>query len=343
MLPWRKRVEIGSDAGLFAERRATASQRAAFTLLDGLLAAVGFVLRLGGRPLQWILCQTIGTILYAAFPGRRRVARINLDLAFGGTRSAREKRRITRAMFVHFVRLGMDFLWDDVYWPLDALPSRVSYEGHDVLVEALKEGRGCLGATGHLGNWELLGAATVALGIPMAVVFRAPHGAYADHLIARKRRRFGFHLVEMPPPHASRARADAPSTSRPSIEPKMAEQWNEGRLIAYLCDQYPGSRALRVPFLGVPDTPTPVGALRYALKRGLPLVIAYGVYEGWNRAKIVVMGPIHPDPEIGDLEARVAHYAGVINAWWGERVREYPEQWTWGHRRFAREHYRRGP
>ena len=86
----------------------------------------------------------------------RRVSRINIDLCFPEL-SARERRRLIGESLVETGKMLTEtaalLLWDSAR-VLD-LVKKVS--GEDAVHEALKQGKGVILATPHLGAWELAG------------------------------------------------------------------------------------------------------------------------------------------------------------------------------------------
>lgn len=323
----------------FASRTYSLGDRLYMDSIDALLAGVGWLLWLGGRPLKRALCSVAGHVSYALLARQRRIARINLDLAYGEKLSAREKRRINRGTFVHFVRLGLDFIFDSVYWPPAKLAERVRPQGLENLQAAFDLGRGVLCISGHLGNWEMMCASAAAHGYDFFGVFKPAKSPWADRFIGRKRLRYGMSLLETPEAETRMVDGRPIRVASHSLRADVERIWASGRAVAFLCDQYPGQRAMRVPFLGVDDTPTAPGLLRYAIAKRVPLTFHHCVYGDDGNLVWTVEGPTEIVDQPGGEEATLRHYLCLVNDWLSERIRQHPEQWTWGHRRFDRSHY----
>ncbi len=58
-----------------------------------------------------VLARGLGTAAYVFSARSRRLGRENLDLAFGGTKTAAEKRRILRRSLQNFSLVMLDLLW----------------------------------------------------------------------------------------------------------------------------------------------------------------------------------------------------------------------------------------
>jgi len=92
----------------------------------------------------------------------------NLRIALGITDEALMK-KYTKAVFVNFAKYLVDFfrlpkLEDDL------AAKRIQIEGRENLERALKEGKGVIALSAHLGNWELGAAVTASLGHPFNVI-----------------------------------------------------------------------------------------------------------------------------------------------------------------------------
>jgi len=98
---------------------------------------------------------------------------------------------------------------------------------------------------------------------------------------------------------------------------------------------------MRARFLGVENTATAGGLVRYAVANRVPLTFHHCVYEPDGQKLVwTIEGPTEIEDKGGD-EATTAHYVQLINDWLSERIKQYPAQWTWGHRRFERDLYGR--
>jgi KDO2-lipid IV(A) lauroyltransferase len=325
----------------FVHLEHTLFQRAYMALLDGLLAAVRFTLKLGGRPLKNLLILGLGRMMYGLLANRRRVALTNLDLAYGDDLSETEKRRLALKAFRYLIRFALDFLFDDVYWPPSEQRARTTIRNMEAVEAALEKGRGFVVLSGHLGNVELGMGMINALGYPTYGIYKGFTNPWFDRFIGRKRLRCGYRLVEVPPKQHEVVDGVRRRLPRRSIRPEIEKIWQSNHGVAVALDQYGGKGGLKIPFLGVPDAPTTVGALGYAIENKVPLTLHTFVYgEGeslvWN-----IEDPIFIEDQPGGPAATLEHYARLVNDWFSEQIKRYPEQYAWPHRRFAHHYYDR--
>ena len=174
--------------------------------------------------------------------------------------------------------------------------------------EATASGRGGLIVTGHLGNWELAGAAVAAHGVPISAVVKAQRNPRVDRHLAELRRGLGVEPILMH--RAGRGVADA---------------LERGRAVALVADQDALSRGVFVPFLGRPAS-TFRGPAALALRHEVPLLFGVMVREGEGWRMIVER-----------VETRGRDERSLTAAWvrrLEREVRERPGQYFWFHRRW---------
>ena len=259
--------------------------------------------------------RRLGDLAYWVLPGRRAVARENLERAFAAERSGPELDRLCRESFRH---LGMILVEACTFYfrPTSILLSRVEVEGVDHLKAAAAHGRGILLLTGHLGNWELLAAAHVHTGYPLSVVVRPLDSAALDRLVARFRERGGVELI--PKRRALRG---------------VREALRRGRMVGILLDQNASRReGLFVPFFGEPASTSKSLAL-LALWSGAPVVPVFIRREREGRHRVTFESAV-PPPATGNREQDILAFTTAFSRIVESTIRRSPEQWFWMHRRW---------
>jgi KDO2-lipid IV(A) lauroyltransferase len=314
--PYSGRPAAGVDRS--EERTYTLRQRILMDAIDAALALFGLGLRVGGKPLKRALAVGLGTFGYVVIKRQREVARVNLDLVYGDSMTVADKKRIVRRMFIHFARLGLDFIFDTVYWPPAKISERVRAEGLDNLEAAFAMGRGVLCISGHLGNWEMMCASAAAHGYDFFGVFKRARSPWADRFIGRKRLRYGMSLLETRATRSSTVDGVTQTRQGRGVRDGVEAIWKSGRAVAFLCDQYPGKRGIEVPLLGVEKTPTAAGLLRYAVANDVPITLHRCVYQEDGNLVWTVEGPVQIEAQPGGEEATVRHYMRVVNDWLSE-------------------------
>lgn len=125
----------------------------------------------------------------------------------------------------------------------------------------------------------------------------------------------------------------------------VIQELRSNRGAALLIDQWAGPEGIWQPFFGHNTSTTSVPA-RLAKKTGCALVPAYCL-RGKNHQFEIQIHPAVPQEQVGQLdETTLTHQ---LNALLEAQIRRYPEQWSWGHRRWkpkpavCREAYRSMP
>ena len=122
-----------------------------------------------------------------------------------------------------------------------------------------------------------------------------------------------------------------------AMYPDFAEALlKKNAVVAFLADQYAGSSATRLKFLGQ-ECPSFVGPVQAARRFDSPVVVTVCVYEE-GKPVIYVDGPV-PIHEEADEQTTIVKNTERINDVFAKYIHRYPDQYAWGHRRFDRHHY----
>lgn len=183
---------------------------------------------------------------------------------------------------------------------------------------ALALGRGIIAVTGHLGNWEFAGAYVAARGVPVDAVARGAANKLFEAYVTRTRQQIGMEVI-----HDKDAVRRTPRSLR------------ENHLVAFVADHDAlGLASTFVPFFGRPAK-TPRGPAVFALRFGAPVLLMVCVRQPSGRYAFFVE-PVEVAPtgdREADVDAIVLRYTQMLEA----KVREYPEQYFWQHRRWRRQ------
>jgi Kdo2-lipid IVA lauroyltransferase/acyltransferase len=265
------------------------------------------------------LADRVGDLIFVTLPGMRRLALEHLALAFGDELSPAERARIARASFRNAARCLVELAKFDEIRP--QFDSYTSVEGWQYWDEIRALDRGAIVVTGHIGNWELLGAYFARKGIPIAAIARRINDSRLNQLLVDFRASNGVHTILR----------ESPMSSREII--KILKQRG---ILALLIDQDIMAPSVSVPFFGHPAR-TPAAAAVLAVRRDLPVVPCYAQRRPEGGHRFIITAPIYP-PQSGDRRLDVLALTRRFNEALEEPVRRNPAEWVWWHRR-----WRRGP
>src|SRR5687768_7897098 len=276
--------------------------------------------------LLFTLGKIMGLGAWLLFPQYRRLARRNLEIAFGNEKPARELRRIARRHFqwlsanlVCGVKMGS--------MPPEALARYVETENLDAIHQELRAGRPVILLLSHIGNWELFAQLVphYANYARIGTIYQKLGNRYIDQEVSRKRARTGAALFD-----------------RGEGFHKPIELLRAGGLIGILGDQHAGDHGLWTPFFGRLASTSPLPGL--LAKRTGATVIAAAVHtEGPARWRMVFT------PQVNAPEDSVGALTWKGNQTIEQQIRKAPEDWFWVHNRwktprpyFLLAHYKRG-
>lgn len=264
-------------------------------LADRAGAALGWVVARVGRP-RW---EVVREHLQTAFPeagerwrrdiGRRCYAHLGAEavalfrLAGMGRAQVRERTRVT---------------------------------GLGVVESAVRQGRGVIILSAHLGNWEIGGSALVARGFPLDVVVARQRNELFDRHLTRSRERLGFGIIPR-------------NEGRRGVLAAL----KAGRLAGILGDQDARRAGVFVDFFGRPAS-TARGPAVLALRSDALIVTLFAVrLPGWKPRYHVHLEALEGTAATGRA-ARVAAITQAYTTRIEEYVRRYPDQYFWLHKRW---------
>lgn len=321
----------------FLHRNSSLSARAWMAAGDATTYFFGALLRVGGRPLQNWLVERLGQLAHRVSPKRCHIAHTNLNLVYGQRKNSAEKNRIVRAHFKHFTRGFLDFLYDRTYWPQARIAAAVTPSAQAKLDELAASNQGSAVISCHLGNPELLLRLLTEAGYDGYALYKGMKSPWFDRYVGRKRLRAGAGLMEIPSSRHSCENGKRVKHDSHSLRGELETLWSQGAGVGFVADQHTRG-GIRTRVLGVPDTPTQIGAWRYVVDNKIPFLLHVAVYEPdgeltWHCSEIY-----HITSQ-GTPEQTLMYYLQTANDWFESMIHAYPEQYFWAHRRFDRKHY----
>jgi KDO2-lipid IV(A) lauroyltransferase len=267
-------------------------------------------------PLTWvfIIGRCAGAVAFALLGNRRRIARLNLALAFGTAKTDGEIRALVRE---HFRSLGANLFsslklatmrQEDIW-------QRVTLEKPPTLaIPPPAERTGWIAMISHLGNWELFGHLA-----PMFPEYRfgAFYQRLANPFIDQRYREL-------------RGRSGTELFDRREGYLRGIRFLRSGGVVGVLVDQSAGRAGLWTPLFGRLASCSPLAAM-LSTRTGLPVVPIAIHTAGLARWRVVLSEPIHPDPDHPDaMELLTAR----INRELERQIAQAPADWLWSHNRW---------
>jgi KDO2-lipid IV(A) lauroyltransferase len=254
---------------------------------------------------EW-LARRYAAALDLALPRLRRVAERNLRFAMPEENAG----VVVDGVFRSIARLLVAFAKFPAIGRANA-GQWIHCEGAEHFEHALRDGRGVLFATAHLGNWELSAFAHALFAGPMNVVVRPLDNPLIDRMVERRRGLSGNRLI---------SKRDI---ARPILKALAANE-----AVGILIDQnsLPDSGVF-VDFFGMPAC-SGTGFAKLAARSGAAVIPGFALWSEQERRYVLRFYP--PVPMTGDA----ARDTGTLQKKLEEIVRAYPDQWLWIHRRW---------
>lgn len=259
---------------------------------------------------HWIACR-FGDLSYWVLKKRRKIAFENISAALGDSLPEKRKKEIARSAFQSAALSMMELFTVEKIKKQAA--KRFELFGNEFLEEAFSKKQGVVLVISHLGSWEYLSFLPYFTKRPWSVVVKDIKNPFLDQAINSMRRV----MTVNPIPKDSSVRT-------------ILKELKSGNGVAILVDQWAGDEGLWVDFFGAMTSTTSIPA-RLAEKTGCALVPAYCLRKSPGRYEIHIEKPRVRDMNCEGWESRVTQ---DLNETLEQQIREHPEQWLWGHRRW---------
>jgi KDO2-lipid IV(A) lauroyltransferase len=166
-------------------------------------------------------------------------------------------RAATRDAFALYARFWYDAFRIRALSPPE-LVRRTRLEGVEHIRDALADGKGCIAAIPHMGNWDVAGAVIAASDIPIAAVAEVLEPPRLSELFVRHREALGMRVV--------------PLADGTHVGQKLAGLLSENWLVALVSDRDLSGRGIEVEMFGATRR-LPAGPGLLSVTSGAPLLV----------------------------------------------------------------------
>lgn len=253
----------------------------------------------------------VGRLAFDVIRMRRAVSIDNIVKSLGV--SENEATRIARASYMNSGRCLLEFSAFARLSPAEIL-DLVAIEGRENLQRVLAEGKGGIIAAAHLGNWELCGAALTAIGTPLSFLVGQQTNTRVDDVMNDLRRKQNIGIIKR-------------NVALRGVMQALAAN----QIVAILPDQDARKNGIMIEFLGRPAS-TVKGPAIFAIRRNCAVLPVFITRQG-TRHRMTIEPPLYAI-EGADEDARVRDLTQRYTDRFTARVRQHPNEYFWGHRRW---------
>ncbi len=259
-------------------------------------------------------CRAAGVIFgraaYYIFPKERAKAYKNIDIAFGETMPAPEKKSLVRRNFENYGTALFEFVKFTVRKPEKTASLVKETDGIIHFEKAAREKKGLIAVTAHYSNWEVLPVYFACRGFKIGVIGRKLFDDRLDKIVNTARRAAGVRAFD-----------------RDRGTREMIRALKKPMVLGILADQDTRVDSEFIDFLGKPAK-TPVGPAVIAKKMGLYICTVFIERRKDGFYKITINKPYNIE--------NMSHtqIAEMYNRDISERIKKDPAQWAWIHERW---------
>ena len=285
-----------------------------------MLRLVALVMPLLPRSMVMGIGWVIGTGAYFLMATDRKVALANLDIAFGDSKSRREKRRIAMSACRNLALNLLGLFWGprlnerNVRRYADVDPDNLAWFN-----EVRARGKGVIIITPHYGDWELGSLAAGLLGVRYTTVTEPTKNPAFEQVVSRLRSLTGHTTV---PPRFAVVK----------LYKALARAGTVGVLIDV--NGRRGRGGVWLDLFGLPVFNTSAVA-ELAMRTGAAIVFS-AAHPLPGRRINLTFGPEIVPCDTGDREADVKTTSQRCLDACAALIREHPEHWLWTYKRWKR-------
>lgn len=247
----------------------------------------------------------------------KKIASVNLQLAFEETKSKEEKEWIIKKSYENLFFNIYEFI-DNQGLPLNKLEKKVKVENENIIQDAIASNRKIILVTAHYGNWELVNTYNSAKYKPMTVVGRP----MSNDLLNKELR-------------ATRSLNRSEMLDKDSAAKGLVKALKNDRMVALVVDQNTADNmGILIDFFGKKARQTEAPA-KLAQKFDALIVPVFVIKNDFCNYTMNFYDPIDMlSLENSSIEDITQLQADIIE----KQIREKPEDWFWQHQRWKNQY-----
>ena len=255
---------------------------------------------------------------------RRRVAK-NIQTAYQDTLTKREAKKIARRVIFNQLIFFTDLFFFFNPRNRGVFREQVTIEGLQHLASAARNGKGMIGVSAHLGNFQLMMLRFSIEDIRFVTLIKQPKSEIMADAWDYFMDMAGLKRIMM--------------KNRVSALKEIVRELRRSSFVMFVADEFTRRGGHPVTFFGR-KTSMAAGPSSLALRMGVPLLPTFIVREKGGNYRIIIDEPIGFVPT-GDLASDVVVLTQRRVDILEEAIRKYTDQWLWTQSRWKKRRYGR--
>lgn len=214
----------------------------------------------------------------------------------------------TKRMYQHYGLMIFEIFKQDK----DNIVNNATIEGRENIEEAMNLGKSVLIATGHFGNWEILGYYLLSRNIKLSAIAKKQRNPFFDDYFVKFRAEHGLDVIY-----------------QKGALKGILKAIKDKRMIFFLHDQDARKTGEIMSFMNH-DASVFMGIAKIALKADLPIMPAYHIRTKEGKHIFRFEKIIYPQQE----ELTAFEVMTKLNNSLAENITKHPELWFWLHKRW---------
>jgi len=265
------------------------------------------------------LLNFLSWFAYTIDKKHKKIAHVNLDLAFEDSKTEEEKEQIVKQCYKNLIYNLADFVRNQGI-SKDELAQKVSFENEHFVKESLANNKRIIVVTAHYGNWEMLGLAIAAFLHPMTTVGRNLDSDVMNEILEKNRTQLNMDVI-----------------SKSGAMKGMISALKKDRIVGILVDQNTSTEeGVLIDFFGKKARHTPSVAL---LAKKFNAVIIPVFIKSYDQENFIVKfeEPFNYEDtgnKEKDILSCVQKQADVTQS----IIEQKPDEWFWLHQRWKNQY-----
>ena len=282
-----------------------------------LLKIISWKFQILPRKIALFFGRMLGSFFYYFIPLRKSIAIKNLEIAFPDWNSDQRK-SLLHSSYRHYGMVLVDFFrLPKVKREKDKIIVHIPHES----IELFKRSTGGIILSGHIGNWEYIGPSLGIHNIKCAGVAQIQRNSTSNQYFNELRRSENVKIIPVD-----------------SGSKMMIQAIRDGNYLGLISDQNAGRKGTEAQFFNS-SVSVPKGAGAFHLKTNTPILLGFCILSkdftyhlSFEELDVERLSD-NSNEAILEINQR---YSKLLE----EAVREYPQQYFWFHRKWARKNYK---